>query len=744
MATISELLAEARQCQRAGDVRRAEQIGRQILQVDPSNWEGLHLLGAALHASGRLAEAVDRYQEALRIDPNRAEVWNDLGAAQTMQGRMDGAEAAFRRALELDPNHAASHNNLGNALRLQGNPEEAVPRFREALRLRPDYADAHHNLGIALLQQLQVEEAIACFEQALRLKPDFAAALASLQRARQLDPNTPEFHNALGNVHAQAGRLDDAIAAYRHALRLKPSLAEILVNLGIALGRKGQLDEAIASFEEAVRLKPDYAGAHNHLGIHLCRKGLTDKAIASIQLALRLRPGYAQAYRNLGTALKDQGRIDEAIACYRRARELKPDDQILHTALLGSLHYHPRHDARAILEEHRRWEREHARPLARDTRPFANDPSPERPLRVGYVSPDFTSHVVGRNVWPLLRNHDRGQFPITLYANLSPGDAMTERFRQCGDRWRTIAGWTDDRVADQVRQDDIDILVDLALHTAGNRLLVFARKPAPVQVTFAGYPGTTGLSAIDYRLTDPYLDPPGEDGDRYAEQPYRLPHSFWCYAPQGDEPAVAPLPALDKGFVTFGCLNNFRKVNDQVLELWARVLGAVVGSQLLLLAKLGSHRQRTLDFLGRRGVAPERVEFVAPRPRPEYFALYHRADIGLDTFPYNGHTTSLDSFWMGVPVVTLLGRTVVGRAGLSQLTNLGLEELAAATPDDFVRLATDLAGDLPRLAALRAGHRERMLRSPLTDATGFARAIELAYQDMWRTWCCRRGTASEG
>jgi predicted O-linked N-acetylglucosamine transferase (SPINDLY family) len=738
MMPVSALLDEARQCHRAGDMRRVEHIGCQILRADPSNHEALYLLGLALQATGRLAEAAEKYQEALRCDPTRGDVWNDLGAAQAMQGRLDEALAAFRRVLELEPGHADAHNNLGNALRLQGNPEEATPHFHEALRLRPNFVEAHHNLGSALLQQLQVNEAIACFQQALRLRPNFVPAQVSLQRARQLDPNTPEFHNALGNVHAKAGRLDEAIGAYRHALQLNPALAETHSNLGLALCRRGRLDEGIAAYEEAVRLKPNHAGAHNNLGIQLCRKGLTDEATDAIQQALRLKPDYANAHKNLGTVLKDQGRIAEAIACYERARQLRPDDQALHSALLGSLHYHPGYDARALYAEHRRWEQEHAHSLVQGSRPFANDPSPERRLRIGYVSPDFTSHVVGRNVWPLLRNHEHSSFDITLYANLSPGDAMSGHFQKCADRWQGIAGWPDDRVADRVRQDGIDILVDLALHTANNRLMVFARKPAPVQVTFAGYPGTTGLSAIDYRLTDPNLDPPDLSGDNYAEQSYRLPHIFWCYDPQGDEPEVAPPAALRNGFITFGCLNNFCKVNDEVLGLWAKVLGAAEASRLLLLAKQGSHRQQTLDFLAQRGIAAERVEFVSPLPRSEYLALYHCIDIGLDTFPYNGHTTSLDSFWMGVPVVTLVGRTVVGRAGHSQSTNLGLAWLTATTPEEYIRIAADLAGDLPRLKDLRAGLRERMRRSPLTDARGFALAIEQAYRDLWRIWCAGR------
>ncbi len=268
-----------------------------------------------------------------------------------------------------------------------------------------------------------------------------------------------------------------------------------------------------------------------------------------------------------------------------------------------------------------------------------------------------------------------------------------------------------------------------------------ARKPAPVQVTFAGYPGSTGLSAIDYRLSDPLLDPPGLFDAFYAERTYRLPHSFWCYDPRSDEPAVAALPALKRGYLTFGCLNNFCKSNDQVLALWARVLRKVPLARLLLLTQEGSHRERTLAFLAQHGVASGRIQFCGRQPTPAYLALYHDIDIGLDTFPYNGHTTSLDSFWMGVPVVTLVGATVVGRGGFSQLTNLGLSELIAVTPEQFVELATQLARDLPRLEKMRRSLRERMRSSPLMDASGFARGIEDALRAMWRTWCAD-GTAA--
>jgi predicted O-linked N-acetylglucosamine transferase (SPINDLY family) len=397
---------------------------------------------------------------------------------------------------------------------------------------------------------------------------------------------------------------------------------------------------------------------------------------------------------------------------------------------------HPGYDGRSIAEEYRRWNGQHAEPLRKFIEPHTNNRDPDRRLRIGYVSPDFRDHVVGRNLLPLFRQHDRRHFEITCYAQTPRRDAMTSQFQQYSDRWRNIVGLSDEQVANQIRQDEIDILVDLALHTSGNRLLVFARKPAPVQVTFAGYPSSTGLSAIDYRLSDPYLDPIGMDESIYSEQTIRLPDSFWCYDPLDcrDIP-VNPLPALDSGVVTFGCLNNFCKVNDDVLALWAKVLRQVDNSRLLYLAPLGSCRARTLERLREEGLDPRRVEFVGRQSRREYLETYHRIDLGLDTFPYSGHTTSLDSLWMGVPVVTLVGNRAVARAGWCQLSNLGLGELAGQSPEQYVQIAVELAKDLPRLEQLRSTLRRRMEQSPLMDAAKFARNIEAAYREMWHNWC---------
>jgi predicted O-linked N-acetylglucosamine transferase (SPINDLY family) len=337
---------------------------------------------------------------------------------------------------------------------------------------------------------------------------------------------------------------------------------------------------------------------------------------------------------------------------------------------------------------------------------------------------------------PLIENHDHSQFEITCYAQVFKPDAMTDRFRGYADRWRDIVGISDEQVAEQIREDAIDILVDLGLHTTRNRLLVFARKPAPVQVTFAGYPGSTGLAVMDYRLSDPYLDPPGIADEKYSEKTVRLVDSFWCYDPLDcADIEVSALPALETCVVTFGCLNNFAKINDEILAVWAKVLGRVEGSRLVLLAPPPRLQGRILECLRLNGIDPGRIEFLGYRVRREYLQLYRRIDIGLDSFPYNGHTTSLDSLWMGVPVVTLVGERVVSRAGWSQLSNLGMRELAAETAEDFVKIAVELAWDLPRLAKIRLGLRERMERSPLMDAARFARNIEGAYREMWRNWC---------
>ena len=733
---------------------------RQAIALKPDLAQTHNSLGCALKDQGRIEEAIAAFHQAIQISPGYAAAQSNLGCALKDEGRLDEAIAAFHRAIALKPDLADAHNNLGNALKAQGRLEEAIAAYRRAIEFRPGYATAHRNLGCVLKDQGQRDEAITAYTRTIALEPDDARdhnnlaivllgqgrleeAIAACQRAIALKPDYAKAYNNLGVTLAEQGQHDAAIAAYQRALELNPSEpAEIYINLGNALRDQGRRDEAIAVSNRAIALKPDDARAHNNLAIALWGQGRIDEAVAACKRAIALQPDLTEAHNTLGNVLKDQGRLDEALVCFRKAVALKPDYSKAASNLVCSVNYHPDHDTAAIRAELRRWDAQFAAPLAPLIQPHTNEPAPDRRLRIGYVSPDFREHVVGLNLLTLFREHDHQGFEIFCYSDAIRPDALTRRFQDHADVWRDVRGRSHDQVAQLVRDDRIDILVDLALHTAGNRLLVFARQPAPVQVSFAGYPGSTGLSAIGYRLTDPYLELPGLDESDGAEEPFRLPDSFWCFDPLSDEPAVNPLPAEGHGHVTFGCLNNFVKVNAQVLALWARVLRAVARSCLIVLAHEGKFRRDTVERLEQEGIAPDRVGFVSYRPRRQYLEQYHDIDLMLDTFPYNGHTTSLDALWMGVPVVTLVGRTVVGRAGLSQLTNLGLPELAATTPEEFVRIAVELAGDLSRLASLRASLRDRMGASPLMDAARFARGIEAAYRTMWQRWCARSGSST--
>jgi predicted O-linked N-acetylglucosamine transferase (SPINDLY family) len=639
------------------------------------------------HRAGDLQSAENLYRQILDADPYQSDARHMLGVLAYQTGRRELAIRLIGEALNLKPGLAEGHGNLGNVLMAAGRLDEAIACYRRAIELKPDFGGVFINLAVALSRQGKLDEAVACFYHLIRLQPDYA-----------------EAHNNLGNALHDVGRPDDAIASYRRAIELKPDCADAYNNLGTVLREQDQLDEAVASFRMALQYQEDFANTHT----------------------------------NLGNALGQQGNQREAIACYRRAMELKPDYTVAHSNLLYTLHFLPGCDTKTLALEHRRWYEQHAASLAKSIRPHENDRSPERRLRIGYLSTDFRDHVVGRNLWPLLSNHDHTQFELVLYADVLRPDWMTEQMRRCADHWCSVAGWTDEAIAERIRRDGIDILIDLNQHMAGGRPFVFARKPAPVQVGFAGYPASTGLATIDYRLTDPYLDPPGSESGSAGEKPYHLPHTFWCFDPLTEEPGVAPLPAERTGVITFGCLNNFAKINEEVLALWARVLRVVNGSRLLLLAPEGSCRQRAMDVLADHRIPRERVGFSSRKPRSHYLTLYHDIDIGLDSFPYNGHTTSLDSYWMGVPVVTLVGNAPVSRAGLSQLTNLGLDELAGRTPEEFIAIAAQLAGERSRLSQLRAGLRERMRQSPLMDAPRFARDIEAAYRTMWERWCANQ------
>ena len=716
--TIPQALHLAVQHHQAGRLADAEVLYRQILAVQPNHAEALYHLGLVAHQVGRYDCAVDLMRRSIALGWNHPVAHSNLGEALRASGRLADAIAACRRAVGLSPDYPNAHNNLGTALKDHGELDEAIAAYRRALELKPDYPEALSNLGAALSESLQLDEAMAAYRRALELKPD-----------------APEIRNNLGAALAGLGRFDEAAAEYLHALELKVDYPEAHNNLGIALRARGSLDEAVSACRRAVELKPEYPKAHNNLGAALADQGRFEEAVAAFRHALQLNPDLADAHNNLGTALRDLGLVHEGIAAYRRALQLKPEHAAAHSNLILALHLHPNHDTGTISDEHKRWSRQFSDPLKEFVLPNSNDPTVARRLRIGYVSPDFRDHPVGRYLLPLFERHDRERVEIVCYSGVTRPDWLTGRLRELAGRWRTTLGISDARLAEMIRADRVDILVDLALHTLGNRLPVFARQPAPVQVTWLAYPGSAGLHSIGYRLTDAHMDPPSETPASSAEEPVRLPDCWCCFQPAGVDPGITALPALSAKGVTFGSLNNFAKLNEGVLALWARVLEAAKRSRLLMLCPEGSARDRVRAFFDARGITTERVEFVSYLPRSDYFRLYQRIDVALDPFPCNGMTTTCDALWMGVPVITVSGGRPASRAGLSLLSSVGLGELAASSEGDYVRRAVELAGELPRLAELRAALRQRMRASPLMDAPRFARNVEDAYRSMWGRWC---------
>lgn len=719
----------------------AAEIYRKIRQAAPEHADAWHLAGVVHLQLQEHAEAVAAIERAVRIKPGDARYHSNLGEAYRALGRPADAVAAYRRALEVDPAFAGAHYNLGNVLKQMGQLEEAAAAYERALELQPDYAAASTNLANLRASQGRLADAVAVYRRALCSDPWDDDIRAKLKLALKEQQRQADLDYRQGNALRERGQLADAAAAFRRAIAIRPDHADAQNNLGATLKDLGQLREAAHCYQAALRCRPDYAEAHSNLGGIFWQLGDLDRALACLEQALKFKPGYPEAHFNLGVILKDRGQSAEAVACFRRALAIQPDFAAAHGNQLYVLYFCDGYDARAIYQEHRRWAREFADPLARGSARHGNDRRPERRLRLGYCSPDFRRHPVGRFLVPLLEAHNHDEFEVYCYSSADVDDEVTAACRAAADVWRPVRELSDAQLAEAIRGDQIDVLVDLTMHMAGGRLLTFARRPAPVQVTYLAYCGTTGLEAIDYRLTDPFLDPPAASEPAesaaaiYSERSVWLPETYWCYRPPQATPPVNPPPVLAAGHVTFGCFNNFCKVTDPTLAAWAEVLRAVPQSRLLLHAAPGSHRQRVSDFLAREGVSPERVSFVGFLQSAEYFRLYQAVDVVLDPFPYGGGTTTCDAIWMGVPVVSLIGETAVGRGGLSLLANVGLMELAAADRDRYVQVAVELACDRARLEELRGSLRQRMQASPLMDEPRFARHVEAAYRGMWRRWC---------
>jgi predicted O-linked N-acetylglucosamine transferase (SPINDLY family) len=614
---------------------------------------------------------------------------------------------------------AADHSNLGALLRALGKQSEAEAAYRRAIALDPRFSAAPYNLGNLLCDSGRLEEAEAAYAAALAARPEYAEAC-----------------NALGTVLQRRGKLAEAAEAFRTAARLSPEWVEAQTNLGVALLGLDRYDAAQHALQAAVALDSRHGGAHGNLGAVYLRAGCPMAAEGATRAAIALAPNEHRWITNLAVALQMQGRHAEAAACYREALDLRPGYASGHGNLLFALNYRDDLSAEAIFAEYQAWDARHARPLAPEQPPQRDRPIGSR-LRVGFVSPDFRQHAVALFAEPLLAAFDRTKIELTCYAEVPVEDAVTARFRALADRWRPTVGLGDEELAALIRQDEIDVLVDMAGHSAGNRLLTFARRPAPVQIAYLlGHGYTTGLSAMDAFLADDALAPLGADA-LFSERVIRLPRLPIAYRPPAEMPPVAPLPAAANGTVTFGYFGRPERVNEGVIAAWSRILHSVAGSRLVLNNRSFQEqgfRALFLERFGRHDIGAGRLDLTYTSPQPCTWVAYGAIDIAFDPFPHNAGTTTIEALWQGVPVVTLTGRPTVGRFGAAILHATGLDDWITDSPDAYVARAVAAAADLQALATLRAGLRARLEASPLLDAAGLARCCEQVFRGLWEAW----------
>ena len=676
----------------------------------------------ALHQQGEFEQAESAYRQVLEKNPRDASALHLLGLLCAGKGDMAQAEAMVRSAVAIDERYAEAHNNLGKLLCQQGRHDEAIACHRRSLALRED-AETYYSLGLTL-----------------QAKGDLAAALQAYVDALERRSHYPEVLNNLGNVLRDLGQTTEAEACLRQALAQRPDMASTHYNLARLLQQQGgRAAEALSEYDACLSLMPRLAEAAYNRALLLYDNRQLDAAVDAYRQLLEWAPGYTEAWNNLAKALRERGQAGEAAVAYQRALAQAPDDAEVFSNYLFLQQHLPGADGLALLDAHRAYA---ARFEAAAPAPPAHGNSREadRVLRVGLVSADFCAHPLANFLEPVLARHDRSQVELICLSNSPQQDETTLRLRALADGWQLLHGLSDHGAAELVRSLSIDILIDLSGHTAGNRLGLFILKPAPLQLTWLGYIGTTGLRAIDARITDALADPPGLAEAWHSEALLRMPHSQWCYRPHAEAPPVSAPPFAAKGFVTFASFNNVAKLSDELLDLWGCLLAELPSARLLVAgAPPGVARQRMVDRLAGQGVSASRLDFRERTSVGAYLGLFGEADIALDAFPYQGGTTTCDALWMGVPVLSLTGQRSVARSGVSLLGTVGLQDWVLDTPQAFLAQARKWAGNAPDLGSLRLDLRARIKNSPLMDETGFVRDWEALLRKAWRAWCkpCR-------
>lgn len=659
------------------------------------------------HQTGDLEAAEQGYRQLLEAAPDHAPCLSNLASILARRGETREAEHLFTRASAADPDCFDAHFNYGNLCRRLGRPREAAAAYANALRVAPYSAPTLINLGLAVSDDGDWPRAVECFA-----------------RAATIAPHLPDVLNMLGDALVRCGRIAEAVVALRESVGRFPDSTRSLHNLGLYLTADGSPHEAVTCFERALALDPTYAEAHNAMGLALDALGRTDDAQRAYREATRLRPTLASAWSNLGASFGEQGQVPEAIETLQRAQAIAPD-AATGSALLTNLMFSADLSAEQLRDEHLAWAEEHANQLT----PIE---PPRRvlnvPLRVGYVFDGPRSPTASRFLESLFTHHDRQQFHITAYAGAPGRGGIIDPVYCRADSWKPVANQTDTALAETIRADGIDILVDLNGHAPDHRLLTFAYKPALKQISLSSYPATTGLRAMDFRVTDATADPPDSDS-LYVEKLLRLPDLGWLFVPPADAPGPNSLPAADGRAFTFGCLDHPGKLSEPCVEAWAAILKAVPKSRLVLLAgQTATSRDALVERFTRRGLAPDRLELVLRLPTADPLEAYQPIDLALDPFPHGGVVTTCEALWMGIPVLTVAGRDARGRQATSVLSALGLPEFVADNSEQLVSLAATWADQRDALADIRSALREMMTQSPVTDAANYVRNLEAAYR----------------
>lgn len=704
-----------------------------------------------LHAAGRLDDAERAARRILEKIPGEPNALHMLGVIYYQRGRLDLAEPLLKASLKFADQVPEWHSNYALFCRAAGRPEEAIKHLKRSIELKPGLADSYDNLGLVLGDLRRFGEAIEAHEAAIRLQPDAVApghhlaqtlwnagrgpdAIAQWRRMVEKHPRFADGHGSLCFALNKVGHSSEAMQHGKMAVKLDPRNPDAHVALAISYGYKAMHEEGVAHLNEAIRLNPRHLAAMINLGWLLERLNKHDQAADYSRMALRIEPTNVQAMLNLSLSLCNLGQFKESLEWLRGGLELDPNHAGGRSNLLWIQHFDPEVTREALFAEHRAFDAYVLQRTAGKRYAHANTRDPERPVKIAYVSPDFRRHPVATFLEPILRNQDPSKFVVSCYSSVRMEDETTARLRALVPNWYDVVELTDEELAELMHRNGEDIAIDLAGHTSDARMLTFALKPAPVQVNYLGYVNTSGMQAMDYRITDGVADPEGNDAF-YCEKLVRLP-CFYCYGEPSGSLEVGPLPAEANRYVTFGSLNQSMKFNDRVLKQWAELLHRVPDSRLLLMSpdsKSGADRIR--ESLEGFGVDSGRLTLRVREYYLKYLALYNEIDIALDPFPASGHTTTCDALWMGVPVITMAGQSYVSRLSTDVLTQIGLTELIARDPEEYLRIAGELANDRARLGSLRGAMRERMRNSIIMDARRITADLENAYREMWRAYC---------